>query len=246
MDEASAAIAAHRPLVRRLAMQVVWAGMPAALELDDLVQAGLIGVHDAMQRYDPDIGASAETWVRARALGAMLDTLRAADWVSRTDRAAQRTVAAARQQAEHELCRAASIAEVAARAGMSSDDLHALHARLDSAADWLDAAAATIDHLPADDLADPAVRLQRRQDIEAVIASVQRLPDNYRRMMTMIYEDDMTLDAVGAELGVSGSRVSQMHAKARERVAQACAARKQQPKENQHVDDCDGMPGPDV
>lgn len=226
MDAASAAIAAHRSLVRRLAMQVVWAGMPAALELDDLVQAGLIGVHDALQRYDPDVGASVETWVRARALGAMLDTLRSADWVGRTDRAAQRTVAAARQQAEHELCRAASTAEVAARAGMSSDDLHALHARLDGAADWLDAAPDTIDNLPADALADPAVRLQRREDIEAVIAAVERLPPNYRRMMTMIYEDDMTLDAVGAELGVSGSRVSQMHGKAVERVAQACAVQR--------------------
>ena len=103
--------------------------------------------------------------------------------------------------------------------------LHALHARLDSAADWLDAAPDTLDHLPADDLADPAVRLQRRQDIAAVIASVERLPDNYRRMMTMIYEDDMTLDAVGAELGVSAARVWQMHRKAVERVAQACSVR---------------------
>jgi RNA polymerase sigma factor for flagellar operon FliA len=226
MDAASAAIAAHRSLVRRLAMQEVWADIPGALELDDLVQAGLIGVHDALQRYDPDVGASAETWVRARALGAMLDTLRASDWVSRADRATQRTVAAARQQAEHELCRAVSIAEVAARAGMSSDDLHALHDRLDSAAGWLDAAPDTIDKLPADVLSDPAVRLQRRQDVEAVIAAVERLPDNYRRMMKMIYEDDMTLEAVGAELGVSDSRVSQMHRKAVERVAQACAVRR--------------------
>jgi len=215
----SARLLAHRPLVSRIARRIS-GRLPANVEMDDLIQAGMIGLDEAITRFDEGRGASFDTYAARRIEGAMLDALRATDTLSRDLRAHLRQVRAAVQRLEHALGRAPRAKEVANELGWTLQAFHdgmvaagasgarfgdeQLEASDDESAD--DEAMSTIDAH-----ADPVHSLQQRQRHAALNAAFGALEERERRLMEMIYDRGISHQDAGAVLGVSPSRVTRMH-----------------------------------
>ncbi|MGE4244083.1 RNA polymerase sigma factor FliA [Ramlibacter sp.] len=208
----------YLPMVRRAAARMI-GRLPANVEMDDLVQAGVIGLMDAMQRYEQGHGAQFETFAMQRVRGAMLDELRGTDWVPRSVRKSQRDIAEAVRALEHELKRAPSDAEIAQRLNVTLDDYHAMlvdvrGAQLVYCDDYEAEEGDThyLDrHVAPDTQSDPAGQLADRRFREALVAAIGDLPQREQYVMSMYYEHDMNLKEIAAVLGVTESRVSQLH-----------------------------------
>ena len=218
--DSSAMLRQYSPLVRRLAHQMI-AKLPANVEIDDLIQVGMIGLNDAMSRFDQAQGVQFETFVTQRIRGAMLDELRGSDWMSRGDRKHQRAIEAAVHKLEQRLGRAPAEAEIAAELGMKLADYQELLGKVrgtqlvyledmsneDGEDDFLDR------HV-ADEEANPLARLTDRRMREALVAAIENLPEREQYVMSMYYEHDMNLKEIAAVLGVTESRVCQLHSQA--------------------------------
>ncbi len=217
--DANRAIEPYLPLVRRAAARMI-SGLPASVEMDDLIQAGLIGLMDAMQRYQPDQGAQFETFALQRVRGAMLDELRGTDWVPRSVRKGQRDIAGAVHALEQRLQRAPLDVEIAKHLGLALDEYHALltdvrGAQLvytDEYADGDEESGSYLDrHVAPDAKADPAAQLADRRFREALVRAIEVLPEREQYVMSMYYEHDMNLREIAAVLKVTESRVCQLH-----------------------------------
>ena len=221
--DVNAMLKQHGPLVRRLAHQML-AKLPASVTLDDLVQVGMIGLNDALTRFDAAQGVQFETFATQRIRGAMLDELRSIDWLSRSDRRQQRSIEAAVHRLENTLGRAPSETEIAAELGLSINAYHELLNRVRGTQllyiedlgggsddggddDYMDR------HVVEED-ADPMSRLMDRRMREAVVDAIKKLPEREQYVMGMYYEHDMNLKEIAAVLGVTESRVCQLHSQA--------------------------------
>jgi len=206
----------YSPLVRRLAHQMI-AKLPANVELDDLIQVGMIGLNDALSRFDAGQGVQFETFATQRIRGAMLDELRGGDWMSRGDRRHQRSIEAAVHRLEQKLQRAPSESEIADEMGMMLGDYQELLGKVrgtqlfyledlsgDDGDDYLDR------HV-ADEGANPLAMLQDQRMREALVEAIGRLPEREQYVMSMYYEHDMNLKEIAAVLGVTESRICQLH-----------------------------------
>jgi RNA polymerase sigma factor for flagellar operon FliA len=205
------------PLVRRLAHQMI-AKLPANVEIDDLIQVGMIGLNDALARFDPSQGVQFETFATQRIRGAMLDELRGSDWMSRGDRRHQRMIETAVHKLEQKLGRAPSETEIAAEMGMKLTDYQELLGKVrgtqlvyleDMSGD--DGDEDFLDRHMVDADADPLGRLSDRKMREALVAAIENLPQREQYVMSMYYEHDMNLKEIAAVLGVTESRVCQLH-----------------------------------
>jgi RNA polymerase sigma factor for flagellar operon FliA len=185
--------------------------------MDDLMQAGMIGLNDAMSRFEADRGASFETYAWRRIEGAMLDQLRSTDPLPREVRSRLREIRGAVQELEHRLGRAPRAKEVANALGWTLDDFHACMAEVGQGAraddeilehpeDDSSAAMAVLD-----EAGDPLAHLQMRQREAALGREFDALGERERFIMKMIYERGMGLREIGEAIGVSASRVSQLH-----------------------------------
>jgi RNA polymerase sigma factor for flagellar operon FliA len=214
------AVTRYGPMVRRVASQLM-ARLPANVDIDDLVQAGMLGLFDALGRYEVDQGAQFETFAMQRVRGAMLDELRSTDWMPRSVRKAQRTIEQAVQRTEQKLRRSASESEVASELGMSLPQYHALlnEARgaqlmyLDDMTHDADADDFLERHVPEND-EQPLETLGNQRFREALAKSIGELPEREQLVMSLYYEQDLNLKEIGAVLGVTESRVSQLHSQA--------------------------------
>jgi RNA polymerase sigma factor for flagellar operon FliA len=223
--ERSIRLLEHRPLVRQIANRLR-SRMPASVGMDELVQAGMIGLNEALTRFEEGRGASFGTYASRRIEGSMLDALRASDEMSRDARARQRQIRTAVQALEHRLGRAPRAKEVALELGWTLEDFYkvmveagAAPTRLeDEALEWTeDEASSRADRdddsagAAIDEHADPQRVMQMRQRHAALAKAVEGLDERERRVMEMIYANEMTLAEIGAELGVTASRVSRIH-----------------------------------
>jgi RNA polymerase sigma factor FliA len=218
----------HRPLVRRIALKMR-SRLPAGVDTDELMQAGMIGLNEALSRFQEGRGASFGTYASRRIEGAMLDALRAADTLPRGVRARLREVHSAVQILEHRLGRTPRAMEVAAELGWTLEAFHrcmseAGAGQLRSNDESLDGGEADsgvggLDDIPSthaaltgwDDHGDPMRMLQQRQRHGALGAAFDALDERERLIMEMIYERELTLQEVGNLLGVSAPRVCQLH-----------------------------------
>jgi RNA polymerase sigma factor for flagellar operon FliA len=215
-----AAIGQYGPLVRRIAAQLI-AKLPANVEMDDLVQAGMIGLFDALTRYQADQGAQFETFAMQRIRGSMLDELRSNDWMPRSVRRSQRTIESAIQKAEQRLKRAPRDLEIAGEMSLSIEDYHAMlgEARgsqliyLDEMGPE-DSEEGYLERHKQVDTAEPVSLLRDARFRTALIDAINQLPEREQHVMGMYYEQDMNLKEIGAVLGVTESRVSQLHSQA--------------------------------
>jgi RNA polymerase sigma factor for flagellar operon FliA len=214
----------HAVLVRKIAARLR-ARLPAGVEMDDLLQAGLIGLNEAIERYEARFGASFDTYASRRIEGAMLDALRSEDSLSRDARARQREIKRTVQALEHRLLRAPRASEVACELGWSLAKLHA--SLVEAGASAMRAGDAPLDDEPPDDAsarragdeaasrpdehADPLRALQRRQRSAALNAAFDQLEERERTVMQMIYERGLEHRDAAATLGISQARVSQLH-----------------------------------
>jgi RNA polymerase sigma factor for flagellar operon FliA len=211
-------IETYLPMVRRAAVKMI-GRLPANVELDDLIQAGVIGLMDAMQRYETGHGAQFETFAMQRVRGAMLDELRGTDWVPRSVRKSQRDIAGAVHQLENKLQRAPTDAEIAAHLELPLQDYHDMLTDVRGAQlvysddyDSADGESHYLDrHTPVDEASDPAAQLEDRRFREALVAAIGNLPEREQYVMSMYYEHDMNLREIAAVLGVTESRVCQLH-----------------------------------
>ena len=221
LQPAQAGIEAYLPLVRRTAHRMI-GRLPANVEMDDLIQAGVMGLMEAMERYEDGHGAQFETFALQRVRGAMLDELRGTDWVPRSVRKNQREIAEAVRSLEHRLHRPPSDSEIATHMKVSLAEYHAMlvdvrGAQLvytddyesdDDEGHYLDR------HMAPDERSDPAAHLADRRFREALVKAIEHLPEREQYVMSMYYEHDMNLKEIAAVLGVTESRVCQLHSQA--------------------------------
>ncbi len=207
----------YSPLVRRLAHQMI-AKLPANVELDDLVQVGMIGLNDAMQRFDVGQGVQFETFATQRIRGAMLDELRGTDWMSRGGRRQQREIETAVHKLEQRMGRAPSESEIAKEMSISLTEYQEMLTKVrgtqlvhleDMAGD--EGGDDFLDRHVADEEANPLAMLQDRRMREALVEAIKNLPEREQYVMSMYYEHDMNLKEIAAVLKVTESRVCQLH-----------------------------------
>src|SRR5687768_9507466 len=222
-------IAAGLPFVESLARRVA-SSMPHSIELNDLVQDGMIGLIDAARRYDDSRGIKFETFAERRVRGAMIDALRRDAW-PRGVRRQRRELEAAREQLRRELGAEPSLADLAARLGSDEARLGKTIIRITtiestsplSAGDNVDGASLPPALVPSEPQSpDKAYEEQEVRDrIRAAIAS---LPPRERKVIALYYYNESTMKQIGAEIGVNESRVSQLHARAIQRLRKALGA----------------------
>ena len=214
----SALIKQYQPLVRRLAHYMM-AKLPASVEVDDLIQVGLIGLADALSRYEASQGVQFETFATQRIRGAMLDELRGSDWMSRGSRKSQKEIETTMRRLEHRLGRSPIESEIAAEMGMSLVDYQSLLGKVrGTQLVYLEDMAGNgedddnyLDRHVADSEADPMNMLRDHRLRESLVSAIKSLPEREQYIMSMYYEQDMDLKEIAAVLDVTESRICQLH-----------------------------------
>ena len=211
----------HVPLVRRIAHHMI-AKLPPNVELDDLIQVGMIGLNDALSRYEVAQGVQFETFASQRIRGAMLDELREGDWMSRSSRKSQKEIEQALHRVEQRLGRSPIESEIAAELGMSLEDYPALLSKvrgtqlvyLEDIGGGDEGEEGFLDRHVADEGADPMAVLRDQRLRASLVEAIKALPEREQYIMGMYYEHDMNLKEIAAVLGVTESRVCQLHSQA--------------------------------
>lgn len=210
----------HVPLVKKLAHQMK-AKLPPSVEVDDLIQAGMIGLLDAVNRYEETHGAQFETYAVQRIRGAMLDELRSSDWLPRSIRQNMRKIEVAMSKLQQRLGRAPKETEIAKELKISLEDYQEMlnegggH-QLVYYEDFheKDENEHFLDRYCVDESGDPLQALMNGGFREAVIQAIEALPEREKILMGLYYEQEMNLKEIGAVMGVSESRVCQLHSQA--------------------------------
>ena len=204
-------------LVKRIAHHLA-ARLPQTIDINDLMQAGMIGLLEAARNFDPSRGASFDTYAGIRIRGSMLDEVRKHDWTPRSVHQKSRQVSEAMRAIEFETGRAANANEIAGRLGISRDDYHAIlrdtaGCRLFSLEESMDEYGYRGD-LPKSDTATPDQALDQNQFRAGLTAAIKRLPEREQMVLSLYYERELNLKEIGEVLGVSESRVCQIHGQA--------------------------------
>ena len=214
-------IKTHALMVKRIAHHLL-GRLPRSIQLDDLMQAGMMGLLEAVQHYDETKGASFETYAGIRIRGHMLDEVRRNDWVPRSVYRNARMVSAAVKLVENRLGRDAKDHEVADELGVNLAEYHEI--LNDSAGSHLygfDDVGVTDDMLKDEALGgstEPHVNALRADMKTQLTHIIESLPKNERLVLSLYYEQDLNLKEIGDVLGVSESRVSQIHSQATHRI----------------------------
>ncbi|WP_420477233.1 RNA polymerase sigma factor FliA [Noviherbaspirillum sp. ST9] len=210
----------HAPLVKKLAHQMK-AKLPPSVEVDDLIQAGMIGLLDAVTRYEENHGAQFETYAVQRIRGAMLDELRSSDWLPRSIRQNMRKIEVAMNKLQQKLGRTPLEAEIAKELKLSLEEYQEMLGegsghQLVYYEDFHDKDEGEhfLDRYCVDEQSDPLKALMNTGFRDAVIRAIEALPEREKILMGLYYEQEMNLKEIGAVMGVSESRVCQLHSQA--------------------------------
>ena len=218
-QERDALIEAHLPQVRFIADRLA-AKLPPSVDRDDLIGAGVLGLLDAFEKYDPSRGVLFKTYAEMRVRGAMLDSLRDLDWAPRSMRRRAREVEAAYAQVEQQRGHKASEEEVAAALNLTVAEFQQLLSELNGLTitgferDDDDDASARARQIQDDPAHTPLAVFERAELREKLAAAVDRLSERERQVVALYYLEELTMKEIGAVLGVTESRVSQVHTQA--------------------------------
>jgi RNA polymerase sigma factor FliA len=217
-------ILTYAPLVKYVAGRL-GSGLPAHVDEGDLVSYGLLGLIGAIERFDPARDIKFETYAIARIKGSIIDELRSMDWVPRSVRARARDIERAIVDLESRLTRAPTDEEIATKLGITEEEfqdslleisrssiaaLDELWASPGSSGD----AVALIDTIEDPSAAEPQSAMAHTEVREALGEAISRLPEREKLVVTLYYYEELTLREIGEVLGVTESRVSQLHTKA--------------------------------
>ena len=206
------------PLVRRLAHHMI-AKLPPNIEVDDLIQVGMMGLSEALTRFESNQGVQFETFATQRIRGAMLDELRENDWMSRGSRKSQKDIEHAVHRLEHRLGRSPVESEIAAELKMPLPEYQSLLGKvrgtqliyLEDMVGGTEDDNHFLDRHAGDKDADPEVMLADHRMRQALITAIKGLPEREQYIMSMYYEQDMNLKEIAAVLNVTESRICQLH-----------------------------------
>ncbi len=212
----------YLPLVKYIAGRIA-IGLPKSVELDDLINAGVVGLIEAHNNFDPGKGVKFESYASMRIRGAILDELRAIDWAPRSTRAKSREMEKAIAELENRMGRSPSEQEIAENLDMSLDELYKLLDDLSSTTllslDELtygsedDKPVPLVDTLQSGDRTDALTDLERDEMRDLLVESIGLLTDQERLVIALYYYEELTLKEIGQVLELSESRVSQIHTK---------------------------------
>lgn len=214
----------YSPLVKYVAGRLS-SNLPQTVETADLISYGIFGLIDAIEKFDPDRGIKFETYAIARIKGAIIDELRAMDWVPRSVRAKGRQIEAAYITLENRLRRVPSDAEVAEEMGISLDELQDILTKLSytsvvsfeelwSGAGDQDERQSPLGSIADETAEDPVKAFEGVEAKEILANAIDRLPEREKIVIALYYYEGLTLKEIGTVLGVTESRVSQLHTKA--------------------------------
>jgi RNA polymerase sigma factor for flagellar operon FliA len=233
-------ILTYAPLVKFVAGRV-GASLPSHVDEQDLVSYGLLGLIGAIERFDPGREIKFETFAMARIRGAIIDELRSLDWVPRSVRTRARQIERAIASLEKELMRAPTDEEIASKLGISGEELEdslreisrSTVAALDEL--WSPTGSgdqiALIDTIEDESGPSPELSLEQTEVREALAEAISALPEREKLVVTLYYYEELTLREIGEVLGVTESRVSQLHTKAILRLKAHLAGATREPAE---------------
>jgi RNA polymerase sigma factor for flagellar operon FliA len=217
-------VVAYSPMVKFVAGRL-GAGLPSHVDDADLISYGLMGLIGAIERFEPERGIKFETFAMTRIRGAIIDELRSLDWVPRSVRSRAREIEKAQVKLEHELQRAPTEAELAQKLGIDEEALQTslleianssvyaldeLWTVSDSSGDQV----SLLDTIADDGSADPQQALATSEVKERLTEAIGGLPEREQLVVALYYYENLTLREIGEVLGVTESRVSQLHTKA--------------------------------
>jgi len=217
-------VVAYSPMVKFVAGRL-GAGLPSHVDDADLISYGLMGLIGAIERFEPERGIKFETFAMTRIRGAIIDELRSLDWVPRSVRSRAREIEAAQAKLEHELQRAPSEAELAARLDVSEEELqtslleianssvYALD-ELWTVSDSSGDSVSLLDTISDPRAEDPQESLASSEVKDRLTEAISSLPEREQLVVALYYYENLTLREIGEVLGVTESRVSQLHTKA--------------------------------
>lgn len=224
------ALREHLPMVRFLALRIR-ERLPQQVEMEDLISAGVVGLMDAMQKFDPEKKVQFRTYAQFRVRGAMLDSLRALDWGPRDLRRKGRAVEEAIRSLSARLGKAPTESEIAREMGLDLSayqhllgELSGLELSSLNATPGEDAGVEALALLPAGPEDDPFLQCQSNEMRRLLARAIEDLPERERMVLTLYYYEELTMREVGATLGVVESRVSQLHSSAMARLRVALGA----------------------
>lgn len=207
----------YAPLVKRVAYHMM-GRLPSTIQLEDMVQAGMIGLFEALKGYDMSKGASFETYARIRIQGAMIDEVRRGDWTPRSVYKKSRQLSEAIREVEREKNRDAKDSEIAAALEMDMDEYYALvqeaaGCQLISYEDIASNGGGK-DESASGDFQEPYHQLQDEEFRQGLINKIASLPERERLVMSLYYDEEFNLREIGEIIGVSEGRVCQIHSQA--------------------------------
>ncbi|MDP2870961.1 MAG: FliA/WhiG family RNA polymerase sigma factor [Bacillota bacterium] len=228
-------IVRYAPLVKYVAGRLAM-GLPSHIEVDDLVSYGVFGLIEAIERYDPDRQVKFETYAIARIRGAMLDSLRAFDWIPYSVRQKARELEAAYAKVEARLGRSATDAEVASELGVPVERLHKMLrdvqgmalVSLDEVLSGEDESGnqvRTMEVIGDASAQDPLSYVEFEDRKRILAEAIERLPEKERLVIALYYHQGLTVTEISRILGVSQSRISQVHSRAVMRLRSRLAHR---------------------
>ncbi|GIX47071.1 MAG: RNA polymerase sigma factor WhiG [Candidatus Tectimicrobiota bacterium] len=213
----------YAPVIKYIAQRLA-IRLPPHISVDDLINAGVIGLIDAIEKYDPSRDNTFKTYAEFRIRGAMLDELRNMDWVPRSVRQKESALNRAYEELERRLGRSAEDEEVAAFLGIDTEELYAWLNQLRGVALLsLDALGLhshdgepfnLLDILPGDEAQNPVQMLQKQRLREILARAIDELPYQERVVISLYYFEELTMKEIGKVLHITESRVSQIHTKA--------------------------------
>lgn len=222
IEERNRLVLHYSPLVKYVAGRLA-AGLPNNVEHADLVSYGMFGLIDAIGRFDASRGFKFETYAMSRIRGSIIDELRSIDWVPRSLRAKSRAVQKAYTNLEHELMRTPTDAEVAAELAITESELQDLFGKISFfGLVALEETLSGADHADAptigDTIMDPGIGPMGAFEIEEnktiLAAAINRLGEREKLVLTLYYYEGLTLGDIGKVIGITESRVCQIHTKA--------------------------------
>lgn len=224
LEERNAVVLEHLPQIKYIAQRIALR-LPADVQLDDLISAGVLGLLDAYEKFDEEKGVQFKTYAEVRIRGAILDSLRGLDWAPRSLRKRSREIEKAYRKLEQRLGRSATDEEVAKELGIELQTFHSLLDQLngltighfqvsDGGEDGLDEDSLPISYSPINQGDSPFEAL-RKSELRGILAElIQQIPEREQLIISLYYYEELTMKEIGHVLGVNESRVSQLHTRA--------------------------------